>query len=98
MAGFYCSIMPTLQLTASTVMSNSAGNQGGGLYNDNSSLLIRNTLVQGNDAFWGGGLANLEGSPQIYDSTFTGNSAVGVGGGLYSDGGSTRSEPGRFLR
>ncbi|HMP23894.1 MAG TPA: right-handed parallel beta-helix repeat-containing protein, partial [Saprospiraceae bacterium] len=58
-------------------------NQGGGMFNSNSSPTITNTTFTGNSANQGGGMYNSNSSPTITNTTFTGNSA-NQGGGMYN--------------
>ena len=64
-------------------------NQGGGMYNDNSSPALANCTFAGNSATEdGGGMFNYQSSPALTNCIFWGNSAENGGGifGLYFDG------------
>jgi len=57
---------------------------GGGMYNDNSSPTLNNITFSGNSAVDGGGMFNGAGSaPVLTNCTFEGNEADG-GGGIYN--------------
>lgn len=74
----------TLTLINSTVSGNTAGGDGGGVYNQYSLTLINSTIsgnLAGSD---GGGVYNIS-SMRLTNSTVTGNSAK-FGGGLFNVG------------
>jgi hypothetical protein len=80
----------------STVSGNSAGNNGGGIWNSGASLnwvgslTVSNSTVSGNhaDGDAGGGIMNFFGSLTVSASAVSGNTAV-VGGGIFSNGTAT---------
>ena len=56
---------------------------GGGIYNSNSSPVLRNLIIQDNYANrWGGGIYIFLSSPTIYNCIITGNKS-NEGGGIY---------------
>ena len=67
-----------------------AGNKGGGMYNQNSSPIVRNCYFSGNHAnLQGGAIYNFNSSPSFIDCVFSDNSAGtivinGYGGGMYN--------------
>lgn len=69
-------------------------NNGGGIYNDHSSLTVRNCVIRENAADdSGGGVYNDGGSSgdatvEIRDSTLSGNTSIESGGGISNDGSS----------
>jgi Dockerin type I domain/Right handed beta helix region len=77
----------TLTLSSSTITDNSAGNEGGGVYNENASMTISNCMITNNTATDdGGGVYNDE-LMTISGSTITHNtvsSGGGDGGGIYN--------------
>lgn len=80
-----CNAAYTVTLNNSFVLTNSAQNPGGGLYNGQSALLINNSTIAGNSSnYEGGGIWNDVGRLTINDSTVRGNSALYVGGGIRS--------------
>jgi len=71
-----------------TFSGNSAGSDGGGVYNANgASPTLTNVAFSGNSAgSHGGGMYNANGSdPTLANVTFSGNSAGNHGGGVYND-------------
>jgi hypothetical protein len=76
----------TLTLNNSTVCSNEAFFEGGGIYNGAfSTLTLNNSTVRGNTADYGGGIYNWQGTLALNNSTVSGNTATGSGGGIYND-------------
>jgi len=64
-------------------------NQGGGMYNRDSSSTVKNCTFTGNSAGYGGGMLNDSSSPTITDCNFIDNTATDFGGGMENyDGGS----------
>lgn len=57
---------------------------GGGLYNVNSSPILTNVIISGNDATYGGGMANIGSSPILTNVTISGNAAI-YGGGMWNE-------------
>ena len=82
-----------MTLTASAVSGNNAGGDGGGVYNDGSSVTLIASTVSGNTAGGantqtgrsGGGISTASGLTLI-NSTVSGNSATGSGGGIIAGG------------
>ncbi|MCA9052306.1 MAG: right-handed parallel beta-helix repeat-containing protein [Planctomycetaceae bacterium] len=64
------------------ISDNTAGDDGGGILVDDVSVTIRNTTVDGNEAFDGGGLFGDDAEVTLIDSTVSGNRAFD-GGGIY---------------
>ncbi len=58
------------------------GNDGGGMYNYDSSPTLTNVTFSGNSAPYGGGMYNYNSSPTLTNVTFSGNSATEGGGML----------------
>jgi parallel beta-helix repeat protein len=66
-----------------------ARNQGGGMYNRDSSPTVTNCTFTGNSAGYGGGMLNDSSSPTVTDCIFIDNTATDFGGGIENyDGGS----------
>lgn len=63
--------------------------QGGGIFNNNSSVTIANCIIRGNRAEQGGGIYNESGSPIIYNTEISGNTAQD-GAGMYNNSASPR--------
>jgi hypothetical protein len=65
---------------------------GGGMYNTNSSPVLTNVTLSGNIAYVtyhngdGGGMYNTNSSPVLVNVTISGNDAGNDGGGIYNDG------------
>ncbi|MHC4499589.1 MAG: right-handed parallel beta-helix repeat-containing protein, partial [Planctomycetota bacterium] len=57
-------------------------NQGGGMYNRDSSPTVKNCTFTGNSAGYGGGMLNDSSSPTITDCNFIDNTATDFGGGM----------------
>ena len=76
----------TLTLTNSTVSGNTAGDDGGGISNNNNgTLTLTNSTVSGNTAGDNGGGINNNGTMTLTNSTVSGNTAQ-FGGGIDNDG------------
>jgi len=74
-----------LNLSNVEISGNSAGDDGGGLYLDQTITTISNSTIDGNVSDDdGGGIYVDEGSLTIIDSTISGNEGV-TGGGIYAD-------------
>ncbi|MCI2431407.1 CSLREA domain-containing protein, partial [Candidatus Acetothermia bacterium] len=76
----------TVNITNSTLSSNSATVGGGGIRNS-GTVTITNSTLSGNSADLGvgGGIYNDHGTVNITNSTLSGNSAIpGFGGGIYN--------------
>jgi len=79
-----------LQNSHPTIMNvnidnNGAFDKGGGIYNDiNSTPLIRETYIRGNQAFFGGAIYSVESAPKLVNSLLSGNGASSKGGALYN--------------
>ena len=71
-------------ITRSTISGNAA-DEGGGIYNDGSTLTMTNSTVSGNNAGRGGGIYSYS-TLTITNSSVRGNSATADGGGIYSSG------------
>jgi hypothetical protein len=79
----------TLTVTDVAISGNTAGNDGGGLWNDaRGTMTITGTTISGNTAGnAGGGAANQGFTITITDTTISGNTANRAGGGIESSGG-----------
>jgi|HubBroStandDraft_2_1064218.scaffolds.fasta_scaffold21281_2 predicted outer membrane repeat protein len=79
-----------LLLANSHIAGNHAGNEGGGIYQDESEgqigLKLTSTTVQGNTAGTGGGVYNADDVAALTGSLVEGNQATTDGGGIYNDG------------
>jgi hypothetical protein len=59
---------------------------GGGIYINNSSLVITNVIITGNHArVFGGGIYNISSCPVMINVAITGNKADNGGGGIYNN-------------
>jgi hypothetical protein len=89
---------PTVTIAGLTITNGiaNATSRGGGIFNDSSTLTVRNCTISGNsapNAFGvGGGIYNDvsfgNGMLEILNCTISGNSAGDNGGGIYNYGGS----------
>ena len=80
----------TVTISGFTIRKSHAGTTGGGIDNENNSIVtINNCTVSGNSAGLGGGIFN-GGTLTIANSTVSGNSAS-TGGGTYNDGAGTET-------
>ncbi len=79
----------TLILTNAILSGNSAGANGGAMYNGFGAApsLMNNVLISGNTANNGGGIYNVNSSPVLTNVTISGNQAS-LGGGIYNLNGS----------
>ncbi|WP_293299251.1 choice-of-anchor Q domain-containing protein [Pedobacter sp. UBA4863] len=68
-----------------TITNGYADNNGGGVYNYNSSPILSNLIIAGNSATNGGGIFNVSSSPVLTNVTISGNLASSTGGGVYSE-------------
>lgn len=59
--------------------------EGGGVYCDNSSLIIHHNVIKNNTAESGGGIYCYHSESEIVDNYITGNSIVERGGGIYTE-------------
>ena len=84
-------------ISSTQILTNTASTNGGGLYNDFGSPIIKDNTFRNNSVFCyvctpgGGGLFNGIGNPTIQNNIFINNSVSGVysyGGGLYNGSGS----------
>jgi len=76
-----------LTLTDIIVTGNTAGLNGGGVFNRFGTLVVASSIISGNTAtvLNGGGLANNLGTVTIDNSTIGFNSADAAGGGIWND-------------
>jgi hypothetical protein len=76
-------------VTGSTLRDNSAGYDGGGIFNSRA-LTVSGSTLSGNSAGYGGGIENfgIDGRLTVTGSTVSGNSAF-EGGGIHTSPGST---------
>lgn len=56
---------------------------GGGIYNSNGTLRVRDCIFTGNAGTDGGAIASFSGITRVERTTFSGNSASDWGGGIY---------------
>jgi len=59
-----------------------SSSQGGGIFNDQGTLSVYNSIISSNAASSGGGIYNLEGTLSVSSSTIRGNTASSLGGGI----------------
>ena len=75
----------TVTIASLTITNGNAGyDDGGGIYNDGSTLTVSNCTLSGNSATNGGGINN-SGTLAVANSTLSSNSAVD-GAGIFNDG------------
>ncbi len=73
-----------------TITGGSVSDFGGGLYNQDGTLILDRVTISGNTANSGGGLANFgAGLVTLTDVTLSNNTFAGEGGGLYNGGTAT---------
>ncbi|MFN5515565.1 MAG: hypothetical protein ACK5CA_12700 [Cyanobacteriota bacterium] len=84
--GIYVGSTGFLDLYNTTVSNNSAGDDGGGIYNFGTTYLRNGSIISDNSANGGGGIFNNSGTLTIMDSTINNNSASGSGGGIVNNG------------
>jgi hypothetical protein len=88
---FYIASGKTVAISGLTI-TGGIKNNGGGIYNDHSTLTIDNCSVSGNGAYnWGAGLYNDHGTLTVSNSLVSNNVASGSpsrGGGIFNDGSS----------
>jgi predicted outer membrane repeat protein len=87
-----------LTLRNSTVTGNSAqsnssyGGYGGGIYSRGATVVVENSTISGNSAYFGGGIDAGSGNVVLTGSTVSGNRADnGYGGGIRTTGDATLS-------
>ncbi|WP_018830497.1 membrane protein [Salinispora tropica] len=79
----------TADIMDSAIVDNTAGAQGGGIFNAGMTTL-NNTKLDGNQADMGGGVQNLAAATlTFFASTVTDNLAVTDGGGIFNEVGGT---------
>ena len=79
----------TLSISGSTLSGNSAGSEGGGIYNDGSQATVMNCTITGNTAgYEGGGIYNA-GRLTVGGSAFSANTPDNVFGGYTNKKGNT---------
>ncbi|WP_018220401.1 hypothetical protein [Salinispora pacifica] len=84
-AGLIVDEESTADITGSRIVDNTAGAQGGGIYNAGMTTL-NGTKLDGNQADTGGGVQNLAAATlTFFASTVTDNLAVTDGGGIVND-------------
>ncbi len=77
-------ILDGFTITGGNANEVSPHNVGGGMYNVDTDIVIRQCWFRGNTALYAAGMRNLSGSPTIEDCTFSGNACQKTGGGLYN--------------
>lgn len=84
------SVLTGFTITGGNANGSYPDDQGGGMYNYNSSPTVTNCIFSGNLAnYYGGGMYNERSSPTVTDCVFTGNSGEYCdGGGMYNYGSS----------
>jgi parallel beta-helix repeat protein len=75
----------TLTVSGCTLSGNTAGADGGGIYNEGTgALTVSGCTLSGNSAADGGGIYNHFGTLTDSGSTLSGNTATDSGGGIYN--------------
>ena len=86
---FYVRTGANLTLNGVTVTGGKTTGRGGGLLNDNGTVMITNSIISDSSADSNGsGVFNYLGNFTIINSTLFGNAAQSNGGGIYNDRGS----------
>ncbi|MGB2807935.1 MAG: right-handed parallel beta-helix repeat-containing protein [Sedimentisphaerales bacterium] len=75
-------ILEGFTITGGNANGIDAFNQGGGMYNHDSSSTVKNCTFTANSAGYGGGMLNDGSSPTVTDCTFIDNTATNFGGGM----------------
>src|SRR5207244_3158345 len=87
--GIYNDFITTLTTLDNSTLSGNAAYSGGGIYNYTGGLMLNNSTLSGNTAYYrGGGIYIDDGTAALSNSTLSGNSANG-GGGIYNLGQAT---------
>jgi hypothetical protein len=73
-------ILEGFTITGGNANGIDAFNQGGGMYNRDSSSTVKNCTFTNNSAGYGGGMLNDGSNPTVTDCTFTDNTATNFGG------------------
>ncbi len=81
--GMYNEYFSEPTLANVTFSGNSAANNGGGMFTDNSNLVLTNVSFDSNSAIKGGGIYSSWGGATLTNAIFSGNTAS-YGGGMYS--------------
>lgn len=76
-----------LTIDNSTISGNSSNFRGAGIYNNQGTVNITNSIISNNTAGNGGGIFNAQGTINITNSTIANNSAMSAGIGTFSGGG-----------
>jgi hypothetical protein len=95
--GIYTFGGTVMTVTSSTISSNVASAEGGGIYSDQGSVTLTDVTISGNSSGNGGGIASRSGGSLVLvrctvsnnQATFGG--AARYGGGIYADGGTLTS-------
>ncbi len=66
-------------------LTNGASVFGSGIYNTNSSPIIKNVIINDNTATYGGAIYNENSSPILTNVTVSNNKATARGGGIYNN-------------
>ncbi len=88
--GEYESVIKNYQVDNTAVLdgftiSGGRSEDGGGMYNDQSSPVISNCIFANNQVqYWGGGMYNRESSPIVLNCIFFNNEARASGGGMHN--------------
>jgi len=83
--GIRNTITGILTLTSTVLSVNNAAGGGGGIYNRNGTVNLKDTVVSGNTAAYGGGIYDHSGTLTLRGtSSVTGNTAAGGGGGIFT--------------
>ena len=69
------------------VSGNAVTNSGGGIENNNGTLMRYSSTLSGNTANNGGGILNYQGTLAVTNATLSANFATNNGGGIYNNGG-----------
>ncbi|MCA9054948.1 MAG: hypothetical protein KDA75_14000, partial [Planctomycetaceae bacterium] len=76
----------TLNVSASSIVGNSADIEGGGLFAVYSNVTVTNSTLSGNSGPYGGAISSSGSNLTVTNSTLTLNQATSVGGGIVATG------------
>ena len=77
----------TMTLAGGEISGNTATSEGGGVYQNSGTSLMRDGTITGNTAYNGGGWRIYTGNCLMRGGSITGNTAKNCGGGLYQSPG-----------
>lgn len=86
-----------VNIVASTLSDNTAGGNGGAVYNNLGTVTLSGAVVSNNDGSQGGGFENKNGTLNITGSIIgSNNNATDIGGGVFNNGGTLSVDTSTF--